>query len=124
MLSAQRMNGAAQNDAGTENMPETSEAFPRVNVRSTDAFSVADEQDEPEAPHRPFLLDLIDDDRLTSEQRTYLRLRYQEDRTEDEVQQLLAMTPEQIHNFEQMTFRHIRALRDPVMEGAFDDDTE
>lgn len=77
-----------------------------------------------EAPHRPFLLDLIDDDRLTSEQRTYLRLRYQEDLTESEVQQQMALTPEQLKNFEQMTFQHIRALRDPVMEEAFDEDTE
>lgn len=72
-----------------------------------------------EAPHQPFLLDLIADDRLTSKQRAYLRLRYQEDLTDGEVQQQLTMTPEQLHNFEQMTFRDIRALRDPIMEEAF-----
>ncbi len=82
-------------------------------------------KEEPiEAPHRPFLLDLIDDDRLTSEQRTYLRLRYQEDLTESEVQRQMTLTPEQLKNFEQMTFQHIRALRDPIMEEAFNDDTE
>ena len=76
-----------------------------------------------EAPHRPVLLELMGDDRLTMDQRTFLRLRYQENLPETEVARQMEMTGD-IHDFERMTFRHIRALRDPILEEAFDEDTE
>lgn len=81
------------------------------------------EEDLIEAPERPFLLDLINDDRLTPIQERFLRLRYEDNLPEEEVARLLELdTVEDLRNFERMTFRHIRAFRDPIMEGAFDED--
>lgn len=79
-----------------------------------------------EPPHLPVLLELMGDERLTMEQKTFLRLRYHESLPEPEVANQMEMTVEQLHNFEQMTFRHIRgsAFRDPVIEEAFDESTE
>ncbi len=75
-----------------------------------------------EAPRYSLLMELMNDDRLTMGQRTFLRLKYEENLTKAQIAQRMDIPVNNIDEFERMTFRHIRAFRDPIIEGAFDDE--
>ncbi len=69
-----------------------------------------------DTPQPSLLQDLIHDDRLTPDQKTFLRLRFQESRTETEVARLMGMTPDQCRDFEATLLRGLRTLGKPTLQ--------